>query len=100
MENRLYRNAAALFWYTISSVGEKLSAKHSALHHRNITCDCENYFNQAPKNKTVGKLFQLETIISTTLKHKPAPNDFKEKCWTERTIAVYSKYVKRYSLIT
>jgi hypothetical protein len=100
MENGRYRNAAALFWYTISSIGEKVTVKHPTLHHNDRTCDCERYFTEAPKAKTVSKMFQLENIISSALKHKTIHDDFKEKCWTQRTISKFNKYVKRYSLIS
>jgi hypothetical protein len=99
MKRGQYRNAAALYWYIISSVGVKVTEKYPALHHNDNTCDCERYFMQAPTTKTVSMLFGIEYAISAALdikkKHK---SDTQEKCWTMRTLAKYKKYVRVNSL--
>jgi hypothetical protein len=92
-----HRNAAALYLYTISSIAEKITAKYPALHHKDDTCDCETYFKQAPRSKTVRKMFELEKAINTLLKHKDLKRNYKHKCWTARTIFKYKKYVNQYS---
>jgi hypothetical protein len=97
LENGRQKNAAALFWYTLTNVAEKVTTKYPTLHHKDNTCDCRRYFTQAPKNKTLSKIYELEPRINNALKLKNNNNEYNDKCWTAHAIHKYRRYIRVYS---